>query len=187
MKPLAKLELRDLILIALFSALLCVISPYAIPIAAVPITLATFAVYLAGATLGAARGVIAVTVYLIIGAVGVPVFSNFGAGIGKFVGPTGGYLIGYIPLAFCAGFFAQPRFSKLKGARFPIGMIIGTVVLYLIGSGWYSIWAKVPFWTALIGNYLYLPGDAIKITAASILAPVLRYSISRIPERNRAG
>ena len=103
---------RKMTEVAIFSALLCVISPFAIPIGSVSITLATFGVYLSGAVLGCKKGGAAVAVYLMLGFIGLPVFSGFMGGVQRLIGPTGGYLVGYIPCAMITGFFSR-KFKRL--------------------------------------------------------------------------
>ena len=92
-------ELRFLTTTALFAALLCVTAPFSISIGPIPISLATFTVYVAALVCGWKGGCLAVAAYLVLGAVGLPVFSGFMGGFERLVGPTGGYLIGYIPCA----------------------------------------------------------------------------------------
>ena len=107
----AKTQKRDikssktysLVITALFTALTAVFAQISIPIGPVPINFAIFGVFLAGGILGLKRGVISQLIFVLIGAVGVPVFSNFGGGIGKLMGPTGGYIIGYIVAALIIG------------------------------------------------------------------------------------
>ena len=99
------LSTRNLTEIAVITALLCVLGPLTIPIGPVPISLAPLAILLGVYILGMKRGTIACMMYLLIGAIGLPVFSGFSGGLGKLAGPTGGYLLGYIFLALIAGFF----------------------------------------------------------------------------------
>ena len=173
--------LRKLTAAAVFSALLCVISPFAIPVGPISITLATFGVYLAGASLGAKRGAAAVAVYLMLGFIGLPVFSGFTGGFQRIFGPTGGFLVGYIPLAFIAGIFAD-RFGK--GWAYPVGMVIGTAVLYSLGTAWYCALTSSEILPALALCVLpFLAGDAIKIACASLLAPKLR-ALAFPPQRD---
>ena len=96
---------------ALMAAAMCVLGPLTVPIGAVPISLANFVICLTAWLLGPKFGTLSVAVYLLIGLVGVPVFSGYGAGIAKLAGPTGGYLVGYLLLAFIGGLFIE----KSKG------------------------------------------------------------------------
>lgn len=175
------MKLRDLIACALFTALICVISPYGLTVGLIPITLATFAVYLSAAVLGWKWGTAAVLVYLALGAAGMPVFSNFGAGFAKIAGPTGGYLIGYLPCALIAGLFAD-KYGKLWA--YGAGMLAGTAVLYLLGTAWYSLVSAVPFGKALAVCVLpFLPGDGIKMALASLAAVKLRPLCKKLTDK----
>ena len=120
------IKTRKLVFLSLFAAMLCIVSPFSLPIGVIPISLATFAMYIAASVLGAS-GTISVLVYIFIGAVGVPVFSGGLGGIDRLVGPTGGYIVGFIPCTLIAGLIID-RFENRKIA-YPIAMIAGTAVL----------------------------------------------------------
>lgn len=166
-----KVKARDLTLIAVFAAILCVISPFTVPIGPVGITLATFGVYLAGAVLGWKRAGAAVAVYLALGFIGLPVFSGFTGGFQRLAGPTGGYLVGYIPLAVITGLFSE-KIGKKWAA--PVGMAVGTVALYAFGTAWFCIMSGTGVLPALSMCALpFLPGDAIKIACATALSAKL--------------
>ena len=92
----SKTNVREMALIALMAAVTCILGPLSVPIGVVPISLTNFAIYLAIYVLGCRRGTISYIVYLLLGLVGLPVFSGFSSGVGKLFGPTGGYLIGFI-------------------------------------------------------------------------------------------
>ena len=106
-----KLTTYQMSVTALMAAAMCVLGPLTVPIGAVPISLANFVICLTAWLLGPKFGTLSVAVYLLIGLVGVPVFSGYGAGIAKLAGPTGGYLVGYLLLAFIGGLFIE----KSKG------------------------------------------------------------------------
>lgn len=120
--------------IALMVALMAICSWISIPMA-VPFTLQTFAVFVAAGLLGVKRGVLAVVVYILLGAVGLPVFSNMQGGIGILMGQTGGYIVGFVFLAAIEGWVAQ-RFKGNYAALF-ISMIVGTAVCYAFGTAWF--------------------------------------------------
>ena len=172
-----KFKTKDMTIIAVMAALICVAGPMSISIGPIPLSLASFAVYLAGAVLGAKRGTLAVALYLLIGLVGVPVFSGFSGGFQKLIGVTGGYLVGYLPCALLTGLGTGPNAPKLK---LPAFMVLGTVALYLIGTAWFMIQTKNPLGSALGMCVIpFLPGDAIKIVAASLLAQPIRKALYR--------
>ena len=160
----------NLTMIGLMTAILCIMGPMSlvIPISPVPISLTNLAIYLAVILLGMRRGTIVTLVYLFIGFVGVPVFSAFTAGPGKLIGPTGGYLIGFIFLALIAG-YAVDRFPGKIGWT-ALGMAIGTLVLYILGTAWLAYSAGMTFSQALFAGVIpFVLGDAIKIALAIMI------------------
>ena len=167
----------DLALIAAFAALIaaCAVLP-AIPVGAgiVPITLQTFGVLLAGAVLGARRGFLAVLLYLVVGAAGLPVFAGGAAGLAVFAGPTAGYLVGF-PLAAAACGFLVGRLPARAAARsIPLVFLAGLVssaafvhTLGILGLMW-----RVPadFATAFGIDVVFWPGDVIKNLLLAVVA-----------------
>ena len=91
-----KMEIKDIVMVAFMTAVMAVLSPISLPIGPVPISLATFAVCLSATVLGKNLSTLAYLLYLLLGIFGLPVFSNYEAGLAKLLGPTGGYLIGMI-------------------------------------------------------------------------------------------
>lgn len=169
---------KKLTTIAVMAALICVAGPLSVPVGPIPISLATFAVYLAGAVLGWKRGTAAVAIYLLIGLVGVPVFSGFSGGLQKLAGVTGGYLVGYLPCALITGLGAGDlrRTAPERRWQLPLCMVLGTAALYAIGTAWFMFQTKNGL-AASMGMCVlpFLPGDAVKIVAATLIsAPVRR-------------
>ena len=151
------------------AAALCVIGPWAIPVGAVPLSLTLLAVYLTAFLLTPGQMVGAVGVYLLLGAVGLPVFSGFSGGLGVLAGPTGGYLVGYLP----AGVLCALAARKKRG-QCVAGMVLATGVVYLTGTAWYCLQSGVALLPALVVCVLpFLPGDVVKLTAALVLGPVM--------------
>lgn len=173
------MKTRDLTIIAVMAALICVAGPLSISIGPIPLSLASFAVYMAGAVLGAKKGTLAVGIYLLLGLVGLPVFSGFSGGFQKLIGVTGGYLVGYLPCACITGLAVKPD-SPDSGSqwRLPAFMALGTAVLYLIGTAWFMIQTRNTL-AASMGMCVipFLPGDAVKIVAASLLARLVRKAL----------
>lgn len=130
----SKSKITDIIYIALAAALIAICSWISIPLA-VPVTLQTFAVFAITGLLGLKRGVLAVLTYIVIGAVGVPVFSGFMSGFGVLLGSTGGYIIGFIFSALIIGFITE-RLGK-KISVLIIAMFISLFVCYLFGTAWF--------------------------------------------------
>lgn len=167
-KAAPKASASQLALIGIMSAVICILGPLSIPlpISPVPISFTNLAIYLAVFILGAKKGTISYCIYLLIGFAGVPVFSAFTSGPAKLLGPTGGYLIGFIFMAFICGFFIE-RFNT-KPMYFT-GLVIGTVIAYLFGSAWLSYQASMTFSQALIAGVIpYIIGDVIKIIISII-------------------
>ena len=172
---------KNMALIGVMAALIGVAGPLSIAVGPIPISLASFAVYLAGAILGWKRGTIAVAVYLLIGLVGVPVFSGFSGGLQKLIGVTGGYLVGYLPCALITGLGVRENHEKQPPKwLLPVCMVIGTVVLYFIGTAWFMIQTKNTL-AAAMGMCVvpFLLGDAVKIVAASLIAWPVRKAVYR--------
>lgn len=170
----------NLTMVGLMTAVLCILGPLSlvIPISPVPISLTNLAIYLAVILLGMKRGTLVTLVYLFIGFVGVPVFSAFTGGPGKLIGPTGGYLIGFIFLALIAG-YAVDRFpGKISWAV--LGMVLGTLVLYALGTAWLAYSAGMTFTQALLAGVIpFIIGDAIKIGLAIMVGFPVKKRLAR--------
>lgn len=174
------MKLRPMVYAAVFAAVLCVISPFTIPIGPIPLSLATFAVYLAAAVLGWKYGTLSVLLYVLIGVIGVPVFSGFHGGFDRLIGPTGGFLIGYVLCALTTGLLLLKRENKKW--LYPVAMLAGTVVLYTLGTVWFIILTQSTLSAALLLCVVpFLPGDALKIVLASVIAPQLRKVLVKQP------
>lgn len=173
---------KSLTLTALTAALCCVISPIAIPVGAVPVSLSLFAVCLAAAAAGGYRGTTAVVIYVALGALGMPVFAGFAGGAGHIAGATGGFIIGYIPCALIVSLLTGK--DGVPAWRYPLGMTLGTLCCWLCGALWYSAVTHTSFVQALTVSVLpFVMFDAAKITAASLLAIRLRKVTSKLPAR----
>ena len=176
-----KIRTKQMVLIALMTAVTCVLGPLSIPLpfSPVPISLTNFAIFLAIFVLGMKNGTISFIIYLLLGAVGVPVFSSFRGGLQVLAGPTGGYLIGFIFLALIMG-FALDHFDR-KLVPTIIGMIIGMAVCYAFGTVWLAKLLSLSFKEGLMmGVIPYLAGDAAKIIIAAIVGPKLYGATQKI-------
>jgi biotin transport system substrate-specific component len=162
---------RSVGLVVVFSLFIAAAAQFAIHIGPIPITGQTFAVLLTGALLGSRLGAAAVIAYLIEGAVGLPFFAGGGAGLVRFFGPTGGYLVAFPAAAFITGAFSEHGWDK----RYPTAvaaMAIGSVIVLLGGFAWYSILTNTPPVAAFkIAVMPYLVGDVIKIALAAAVLP----------------
>ncbi|MCB5920796.1 biotin transporter BioY [Mediterraneibacter faecis] len=176
-----KIRTKQMVLIALMTAVTCVLGPLSIPLpfSPVPISLTNFAIFLAIFVLGMKSGTISFIIYLLLGAIGVPVFSSFRGGLQVLAGPTGGYLIGFIFLALIMGFALEHFDRKLVPTI--IGMIIGMAVCYAFGTVWLAKLLSLSFKEGLMmGVIPYLAGDAAKIIIAAIVGPKLYGATQKI-------
>ena len=168
---------KDIVTQALVAAVLCVISPFAIPVGPVPITLATFAVYMVATVKNTRTGLWAVVVYLALGMVGLPVFSGFSGGYSRLAGVTGGFLIGYIPCAYVAGKIVD-RFEQ-HVFIFPVALTAGAVLCYTFGIAWFVVQSGSSIQNAIAVCVVpFIVPEVIKIAMASVIAPIIRRRIT---------
>lgn len=169
-----------LVLVALFTAITAVLSGLSIPLplTPVPLSLATFGVLLCGGILGYKHGSLAMLLYLLLGTFGVPIFSGYEGGIGKVLGPTGGYIVGYIACAFILGLFVDINCKVKEKPNFVftvIGGVLGTAACYILGTLWFMHVTKNPMGAAIMMCVVpFLVGDIIKIIVSSVLIVRLR-------------
>ena len=164
---------------ALFAAALCAVAPFSIEIGPIPLSFATLVIYIAAGSLNWKFGVLSVTIYVMLGAVGMPVFSNFRGGFQMIVGVTGGFIIGYIPCALATGLISD--IFKHKLWAYILGMVIGTVLLYTMGTAWFMLQTGNSLAVSL-GMCVtpFLPGDTAKVVLASVVAPNLRKALQKM-------
>lgn len=171
---------QKLILCALFAAMTAVLSQIAIPIGPVPVNLATFAVYCAGAILGAKMGAVSMAVWALLGVVGIPVFTMFRSGPGTLLGPTGGFILGYVVAAFLIGLVVEKGNKHNRFFPYPLAMLLGAAAFFLLGTGWFMISTHAGIAEALSLCVLpFIPGDLVKIVLATVLAHRLRPLLSK--------
>lgn len=171
---------KSMVTIALMAAVTCILGPLSlsIPVSPVPISFTNLAVYLAIYALGMKRGTVSYLVYMLLGLVGLPVFSAFTGGPGKLFGPTGGYLIGFIFMALICG-FAIDKWEASRLFHF-VGMVLGTIVCYAFGTAWLAYQAGMSFSAALAAGVIpFIPGDLTKIIICLIVGPVIRSSLKK--------
>ena len=189
MKSSSVISIRDICFIAVFTAIIAVCAQISVPvtIAGVPLTLQTFAVMLAGIILGAKKGCVSVVIYVLIGAVGIPVFSGFTGGVAVIFGKTGGFILSFPLMALCSGIFTY--ISAMSHKNLPVmylliitGLILGAIINYICGLLMFCfitssslrdgfIWCVLPF----------IPIDIIKI----ILSGVVGLNIKNIIAKNK--
>ena len=177
MKQEDKNKVQKLVVTGVFAALLAVFSQISIPTpTGVPITLQTFAVALCAYVLGWRLGVLAMSVYLALGAVGLPVFSGFGAGFGTFLNVTGGFLWGFLLMALLCGLGAQTEKPVLA---IPLG-IFGMLICHLCGALQFGLLSGNPLLESfLLVSVPYLLKDVISVVLACLAAKAVRLSLKK--------
>lgn len=176
---------RRLTACAVMAAVCCLLGPVSVPIGPVPISLGTLGIYLSVTLLGWRLGSLATLVYLLLGLVGLPVFTGFMGGAGRIFGPTGGYLMGYLPMALVSGAVidaAVRRFAGRGGKRAVLsaavqvlGMALGTAVLYVFGTAWFCVQSGSTLrHAAAVCVTPFIPLDIIKIAAAATVCGPIR-------------
>ncbi|MBR1864591.1 MAG: biotin transporter BioY [Ruminococcus sp.] len=168
------ISVKEMAFTAMMAAVIAICSWISVPIGEVPVTLQTFGVFCAVGLLGGKLGLFSVLVYVLLGAVGVPVFAGFTGGVGILLGSTGGYIIGFIFIAliyWAAEALFGNKFNMVIGI---IAMAIGTAVCYTFGTAWfitvYSRKAEIDISTALEWCVTpFLLPDCVKMAAAVLI------------------
>lgn len=168
-----KMTTYQLVVAALFTALMCIFGPLAVPIGPVPISLTNLVIYIAVFLVGTRLGTTSYVVYLLLGIAGLPVFSGGAGGLGKLAGPTGGFLIGFIPMAIISGIAVKKCWTKKY--LIAIFMAFGTLFAYAFGTIWFVLSMKCEVWYALtVCVFPFLIGDGIKIALAILVGSPIR-------------
>lgn len=165
------LSLRDMMLVSMFTAILAVLAYVAVPLpfSPVPVTGQTFGIMLIGLLLGKKRGVMAVALMLLLGAVGVPVFSGGRAGLSILAGPTGGYLFSWL-LSVVVVDALKSKIRGFKGAV-AASFVGGVIVVYAIGVPWLAMSTGMTLSAAFVAGAMpFLPGDLFKVAIAALTA-----------------
>ena len=162
------ITIKKMAIVSLMTAILCILSPVSIPIfiSPVPVSLGVLAIYLTAYVLEPVESLVSVVLFLVLGIFGLPVFSGYSGGVAKILGPTGGYLVGFLFTVYISSFFIHLK----KGIIFDIlGMILGLALCYLLGTIWFSFQQGKGFLA-----------DAIKIAVASIIGPEISKRLDKI-------
>lgn len=163
---------------ALMTALICILGPLSIPIGPIPISLTNMAIYFALYAIGTRQGIIAYTVYFLLGMAGLPVFSGFTGGISKVAGPTGGYLVGFFLMALIGGFFIERYYNNVIVSV--IGMYTGKLGSATLGVLWLSFSTGITIKAAILSGVVpFLLIDLIKIILVAIVGKDLRIRLIR--------
>lgn len=169
----SKLSVQDICCIALFAAITVIMAQISIPMPlGVPMTMQTFAVTLAGVVLGSKRGGLSILVYILLGAIGLPVFAGLSGGFQNLIGPTGGFIISFPIMAWLIGIGVEKR--KQKG-MFVLFLILGTVVNYVVGVIMFCILMQASVGTALAACVIpFIPTAIVKAVLAALLGLQIR-------------
>lgn len=173
------MKTKYLTLTAIFTALTIVLSQIAIPMpgSVAPLSLSLGAIYLAGAVLPKKYALYSQVLYLLMGIVGLPVFANFTSGIGRILGPTGGYLLAYPLMAFLVALVVE-LFGKKTMVSYVLGMLASLAVCYLFGSLWYVVVGHVSWVQSLLLTVVpFLAADLLKIAIFAVLAAALNRAL----------
>lgn len=179
----------DLALIATFAALIavCAVSA-ALPfgVNGVPITLQLLAIFLAGAVLGAVRGFLAVALYVVVGAAGLPIFAGGQAGLAPFSGPTAGYLLAFPVAAAITGFVVErlaARGVAVTALVVVVGGVIGETVVTLAGAGSIALAADLTYAQGLTAALPFVPADLVKLGIAAVVAAAVHRAFPQLLTR----
>ena len=162
------MKTRNMVLSALFAALLCICAWISLPLGAMHFTLQTFGIFLALLICGGKWGSLSILVYIALGAMGLPVFSGFQGGPGVLLGPTGGYLLGFLLLALCY-WLLQKKLGQLPA------LLLGLLLCYGCGTAWFYWMYGGSLWAVLMNCVIpYLIPDGIKLLLAVTVRKRLR-------------
>ena len=178
-------RIRQMTLTALMCAVMCILCPVSVPVGPVPVSLGVFALFLTAFVLPPLQAVAACLMYLLLGAAGLPVFAGYQAGVMRVLGPTGGYLAGYLPLVWIAS--AGVRYAYRRYSHVPriliqtAAMLAGLLLLYCLGTAWFVFSMEgmtVPASLAVC-VFPFLPFDLLKIAAALVAGNALYSALLR--------
>ena len=174
-----QLKPLDLLITSTFSVLTAIGALVFLPLYPVPVTLQTLFTYLAGAVLGPSLGALSQVIYILLGGIGLPVFAGGKAGFGTLLGPTGGYLFGFVAASFVIGktcdLHTQPTVRRVAGS-----FVLGTAIIYTLGILQLSQWMNGDLQHALVVGVLpFVVGDALKVVIATAVATRLRHILPR--------
>ena len=172
------MKTRDLVHVALFAAIVAALGlmpPFLLPFIPVPITAQTLGVMLAGSTLGARKGALALLLFQVLVAAGLPLLAGGNGGLAVFPGPTGGFLVGWLPGAFVVGWLTERAWTRLSvPLAFAINVLGGIGVIYAVGIPWLAVSAKLSLAQAALGSLAFVPGDCVKAAVAASVAVTLK-------------
>lgn len=175
----SKSSAQDLCIIAIMAAITAVMAQISIPMPmGVPMTMQTFAITLAGVLLGSKKGGMSALVYVLLGAIGVPVFAGFNGGIQNLIGPTGGFILSFPIMAYLIGLGVEMREKK---GMFELMLVVGTLSNYVVGVAMFCIVMDSSIKTAIAACVLpFIPTAIIKAVAAAIIGLQMRKRLGNV-------
>ncbi len=174
----------DVFMVILSVAFLGVMANIRVPLWPVPITMQTFGVFAIAFFFGSKKGTLSIMAYVLAGVVGFGVFAGYKSGMAALIGPTGGYIIGFLFAAFIVGLLIEKGYGRTKKSIL-LTMVIGNVIIYILGLiGLKMYFADFGLWKILmVGLVPFLIGDAIKIIGAVALFPYLWKGAEKLVSR----
>lgn len=177
---------RDLAYIALFAAILAALAvfpPIALPIG-VPITAQSMGPMLAGSIIGARRGALSMLLFTVLVAIGMPLLPGGRGGLGVIMGPTGGFILSWIAVAFVVGWLTERMWDRLSFIRVFLACVFGALVVgYGIGVPWLAAVSGIGLGKAIMAMAIYVPGDLLKAVIAAIVATSIKRAYPLIEPR----
>tara|TARA_R110002096_G_scaffold435224_3_gene659820 strand:+ start:4480 stop:5028 length:549 start_codon:yes stop_codon:yes gene_type:complete len=178
MNSLKKSISQTIITSFVFALIIAAFAQLVIPLPLVPITGQTLAIGLAATILGSKNGMLTVVLYIIFGAVGLPVFSQLNSGLDAIVGVTGGFLVGFIPAAFLIGLYLEKTTFTVRNAF--IANTIGMFVILIIGTSWLKLSTELTWEAAFLGGFApFIIGGLIKAFLAAWLGILAREKLQK--------
>jgi len=187
-----KVTIKELVLCAMFAAVCCAVAPISIPMpGGVPITLQTAAVFLCALCLGPKLGFMAVLIYVLLGAVGLPVFAGLSGGMSALVGAAGGFIWVWPFTALLSGFiyfkFGRDRRGMRKYVVMFAAMLLGSVLMYAVGLSQFMIVTNTGLIYAMtVCMIVFIPGDIIKMVLVAVLTPQIEKALKKTYAMNEA-
>lgn len=169
-----KITIKDICTTAIFTAITAIMAQIAIPLpfSPVPITMQTFAIFMSAIILGSRLGFMSQIIYVLLGAIGVPVFANFGGGLGKILGPTGGFIFSFPIVAYIIGRISDKKMNMAANIAI---MAVGLFVCYAMGVAQLSVTTGMGMQKAIaVGALPYIPLDIVKVAMAYVLGTTVR-------------
>lgn len=164
---------------ALMAALMCVLCPISLPIGPIPISLSILVIIVTTMVLGTWRSLVSYTVYLLLGAMGMPVFSGFQGGLAKLAGPTGGYLCGFFLIMIIGGVVMELTKGNIWMTM--LAMAVGVAADYVLGTAWFMLQTESTLVHALeVCVYPFIPFDLAKIVLGVLFGRLVKTSLNRV-------